>query len=44
VAQKLKRKWVIVEKNEETINNFIVPRLKKVANGEDNGRISEENN
>ncbi|MCE8159086.1 MAG: site-specific DNA-methyltransferase [Candidatus Moeniiplasma glomeromycotorum] len=41
VAQKLKRKWVIVEKNEDTINNFTVPRLKKVVSGEDKGGISE---
>jgi len=33
-----------VEKNEDTINNFVVPRLKKVINGEDKGGISEEVN
>jgi adenine-specific DNA-methyltransferase len=44
VAQKLKRKWVIVEKNEDTVNTFAVPRLKKVINGEDKGGISEEVN
>nr|CAG8601510.1 13487_t:CDS:2 [Entrophospora candida] len=42
VAQKLKRKWVIVEKNEDTANNFAVPRLKKVISGDDKGGISEE--
>ncbi|MCE8170017.1 MAG: site-specific DNA-methyltransferase, partial [Candidatus Moeniiplasma glomeromycotorum] len=44
VAQKLKRKWVIVEKNEDTVNIFVVPRLKKVVSGEDKGGISEEVN
>ncbi|KLL02762.1 MAG: hypothetical protein MRERV_71c001, partial [Mycoplasmataceae bacterium RV_VA103A] len=44
VAQKLKRKWIIVENNENTINNFAVPRLKKVISGEDKGGISEEVN
>jgi len=33
-----------VEKNEDTINNFVVPRLKKVVSGEDKGGISEEVN
>ncbi|MCE8162773.1 MAG: site-specific DNA-methyltransferase [Candidatus Moeniiplasma glomeromycotorum] len=42
VAQKLKRKWVIVEKSEDTINIFAAPRLKKVISGEDKGGISEE--
>jgi len=42
VAHKLKRNWVIVEKNEDTINTFTVPRLKKVISGEDKGGISEE--
>jgi adenine-specific DNA-methyltransferase len=31
-----------VEKNEDTINNFIIPRLKKVVSGEDKGGISQE--
>ena len=44
VAQKLKRKWVIVEKNEDIVNNFTTPRLKKVISGEDKGGISEEVN
>ncbi|CAG8689749.1 7128_t:CDS:2, partial [Cetraspora pellucida] len=42
VAQKLKRKWVIVENNEDTVNIFTAPRLKKVISGEDKGGISEE--
>jgi len=33
-----------MEKNEDTINNFVVPRLKKVVSGEDKGRISEKVN
>ncbi|CAJ0882292.1 10645_t:CDS:2 [Entrophospora sp. SA101] len=42
VAQKLRRKWVIVEKNEDTVNTFAVPRLKKVISGEDKGGIMEK--
>jgi hypothetical protein len=33
-----------VENNENTINNFTAPRLKKVISGEDKGGISEEVN
>ena len=44
VAQKLKRKWVMVENNENTVNTFTVPRLKKVISSENKGGISEEAN
>ncbi|KLL04679.1 MAG: DNA methylase N-4/N-6 domain-containing protein [Mycoplasmataceae bacterium RV_VA103A] len=44
VAQKLKRKWVIVENNENTVDTFAAPRLKKVISGEDKGKVSEEVN
>ncbi|KLL01830.1 MAG: DNA restriction-modification system, DNA methylase [Mycoplasmataceae bacterium RC_NB112A] len=44
VAQKLKRKWIMVEKNEDTVNTFTAQRLKKVISGEDKGGISEEVN
>ena len=31
----------MVENNENTVNTFTVPRLKKVVSGEDKGGISE---
>ena len=40
VAQKMGRKWVTCELVEETFENFTLPRLKKVINGEDMGGIS----
>ena len=34
----------MVENNQNTVNTFMVPRLKKVVNGEEKGGISEEVN
>ena len=40
VAQKLRRPWIIVELGEHC-DSHIVPRLKKVIDGEDNGGVTE---
>jgi len=40
VAQKMGRRWLMVEL-EETCHTHIIPRLKKVIDGEDMGGISE---
>ncbi|GBE07247.1 modification methylase DpnIIB [bacterium BMS3Abin11] len=40
VAQKMGRKWIMVEL-EETCHTHIIPRLQKVINGEDQGGISK---
>jgi adenine-specific DNA-methyltransferase len=41
VAQKLQRRWVAIERQSETIDNFAFPRLEKVTSGQDVGGISE---
>jgi adenine-specific DNA-methyltransferase len=41
VAHKMERRWVTVERENETVQSFIRPRLEKVVNGEDSGGISE---
>jgi len=43
VAQKMGRKWIMVEL-EETCHTHIIPRLQKVINGEDQGGISKTTN
>ena len=40
VAHKMGRRWIIVEL-EDTCHTHIIPRLKKVINGEDQGGISK---
>jgi adenine-specific DNA-methyltransferase len=40
VAQKMGRRWIIVEL-EDTCHTHIIPRLKKVIDGEDKGGITE---
>jgi len=40
VAQKLGRKWIMIEL-EETCHTHIIPRLKKVIDGEDKGGITD---
>ncbi|MFC7403460.1 site-specific DNA-methyltransferase [Citricoccus sp. GCM10030269] len=39
-AHKMGRRWVTVELQESTAENFIIPRLTKVVNGEDLGGIT----
>ena len=41
VAHKMKRRWVVVERNSETVANHLVPRLARVVDGTDRGGISE---
>lgn len=43
VAQKMGRKWIMVEL-EETCHTHIIPRLQKVINGEDQGGITKSVN
>ncbi len=40
VAHKLRRKWITVERNVETVCQFTLPRLQAVTSGEDRGGIS----
>jgi adenine-specific DNA-methyltransferase len=41
VAHKMQRRWVGIERETATIDNFALPRLQKVVSGEDAGGISE---
>lgn len=41
-AHKMGRRWVAVERESTTVEDFIRPRLENIVNGEDPGGISEE--
>lgn len=41
VAHKLGRRWIAVEREAATLENFTMPRLAKVVAGEDQGGITE---
>jgi adenine-specific DNA-methyltransferase len=41
VAHKLGRRWVGVERSQETLETYAIPRLSKVVAGEDTGGITE---
>jgi len=42
VAHKMGRRWVGVERSADTLDTFVLPRLRKVVNGADLGGITEE--
>jgi adenine-specific DNA-methyltransferase len=42
VAQKMGRRWVVVERRRDTIESFLAPRLQKVIEGEDPGGVTDE--
>lgn len=44
VAHKMRRKWIAVERNIETVCDFTLPRLQAVTTGEDRGGISDVTN
>lgn len=41
VAQKMHRRWVVVERNAQTVVDFMVPRLQRVISGADPGGVTE---
>jgi adenine-specific DNA-methyltransferase len=41
VAHKMRRRWVIAERNAETVLDFTLPRLNNVINGTDPGGVTE---
>jgi adenine-specific DNA-methyltransferase len=41
VAHKMGRRWIGIERSTQTIEQFALPRLTKVVNGEDDGGISK---
>lgn len=41
VAQKMRRRWVIAERNAQTVLDFLLPRLQRVVDGSDPGGVTE---
>ncbi len=41
VAHKMRRRWVVAERNAQTVLDFLFPRLQCVVNGADPGGITE---
>lgn len=41
VAHKMGRRWVVVEREQATVEKFIIPRLQKVVSGDDPGGVTE---
>jgi adenine-specific DNA-methyltransferase len=41
VAQKMRRRWLIAERNIKTVLDFLLPRLQHVINGTDPGGFTE---
>lgn len=41
-AHKMRRQWVVAERSIETMQTFLLPRVKRVVLGDDDGGISEQ--
>jgi len=41
VAHKMRRRWLIAERNTQTVSDFLLPRLERVINGTDPGGVTE---
>lgn len=41
VAHKMRRRWLIAERNAQTVQDFLLPRLERVLDGTDQGGISD---
>lgn len=41
VAHKMRRRWIVAERNAQTVLDFLFPRLQHVINGTDPGGITE---
>ncbi|WP_371261361.1 DNA methyltransferase [Bradyrhizobium sp. WSM1253] len=41
VAHKMRRRWLITERNFQTVRDFLLPRLQHVVSGTDPGGITE---
>lgn len=40
VAHKMRRRWIVVERNAQTVLDFLIPRLQHVINGADSGGVT----
>jgi adenine-specific DNA-methyltransferase len=41
VAHKMRRRWIVAERNAQTVLDFLFPRLQRVLNGSDPGGVTE---
>lgn len=41
VAHKMRRRWIIAERNAQTVIDFLLPRLKRVVDGSDPGGVTQ---
>lgn len=41
VAHKMRRQWVVAERNAKTVLDFLLPRLRRVVDGKDRGGATE---
>lgn len=41
VAHKMRRRWIVVERNAQTVLDFVLPRLHRVIDGADPGGVTE---
>jgi len=44
VAHKMNRRWVVAERNTQTVLDFLLPRLQRVVDGNDPGGVTEITN
>jgi adenine-specific DNA-methyltransferase len=42
VAHKMKRRWIVAERNVQTVLTFLLPRIQRVVRGNDPGGITED--
>ncbi len=41
VAHKMRRRWIVAERNTQTVLDFLLPRLQQVVDGNDPGGVTE---
>lgn len=44
VAHKMRRRWIIAERNTQTVLDFLHPRLQRVVDGDDTGGVTDATN
>ena len=42
VAHKMRRRWVVAERNTQTVLDFLIPRIEQVISGTDPGGVTEK--
>ncbi len=41
VAHKMRRRWIVAERNAQTVIEFLLPRIQRVVDGQDPGGVTE---